>query len=176
MTIIQDLRYSLRRLRKSPGFTITAVLTLALGMGATTAVYSVIQAVLLNSLPFPHPERLYVFRESAKTQAMSVAWPNFEDWRAQQHSFEGLAAYQLEHFDYFDGIHTSLPRAAQVTAEFFPLLGARPFLGRVFGPAEDKPGAAAVVVLSHSFWQNQLHSNPKAIGSSLELSGRLYTI
>ena len=176
MTILQDLHYSLRRLRNSPGFTITAVLTLALGMGATTAVYSVIQAVLLNSLPFPHPERLYVFRESAKAQGMSVAWPNFEDWRSQQHSFEGLAAYRLKHFDYFDGTHTSLPRAAQVTAEFFPLLGAHPFLGRVFSPAEDKPGAAPVVVLSHLFWQNQLHGDPKAIGSSLELSGRLYTI
>src|SRR5438270_9938787 len=124
MPLIQDLRYSLRRLRNSPGFTVTAVLTLALGMGATTAVYSVIQAVLLNSLPFPHPEQLYVFREAAKAQGMSVAWPNFEDWCAQQHSFEALAAYQLKHFDYFDGTHTSLPRAAQVTNGLFPLLRA----------------------------------------------------
>src|SRR5437868_14298549 len=116
MPLIQDLRYSLRRLRNSPGFTVTAVLTLALGMGATTAVYSVIQAVLLNSLPFPHPEQLYVFRESAKAQAMSVAWPNFEEWRAQQHSFEGLAAYGVKHFDYFDGTHHSCPRPARVSS------------------------------------------------------------
>jgi len=85
MTLIQDLRYCLRRLRKTPGFTATAVLTLALGTGATTAVYSVIHAVLLNSLPFSHPEQLLVFRESEKAQEMSVAWPNFADWRAQQH-------------------------------------------------------------------------------------------
>lgn len=174
--IIRDLSYSLRRLRNSPGFALTAVLTLALGMGVTTAVYSVIQAVLLNSLPFPHPEQLYVFRESAKAQAMSVAWPNFEEWRAQQHSFEGLAAYDLKHFDYFDGTHTSLPRAARVTAEFFPLLGARPFLGRLFSANEDKPGAPAVVMLSHSFWQNQLHGDSKIVGSSVNLSGKPYSI
>jgi len=176
MMIIRDLSYSLRRLRNSPGFALTAVLTLALGMGVTTAVYSVIQAVLLNSLPFPHPEQLYVFRESAKAQAMSVAWPNFEEWRAQQHSFEGLAAYDLKHFDYFDGTHTSLPRAARVTAEFFPLLGARPFLGRLFSANEDKPGAPAVVMLSHSFWQNQLHGDSKIVGSSVNLSGKPYSI
>src|SRR5436305_13100194 len=92
MMIIRDLSYSLRRLRNSPGFALTAVLTLALGMGVTTAVYSVIQAVLLNSLPFPHPEQLYVFRESAKAQAMSVAWPNFEEWRARPHFFVGHRA------------------------------------------------------------------------------------
>ncbi|PYY06623.1 MAG: hypothetical protein DMG64_00805 [Acidobacteria bacterium] len=176
MMIIRDLSYSLRRLRNSPGFALTAVLTLALGMGVTTAVYSVIQAVLLNSLPFPHPEQLYVFRESAKAQAMSVAWPNFEEWRAQQHSFEGLAAYDLKHFDYFDGTHTSLPRAARVTAEFFPLLGARPFLGRLFSANEDKPGAPAVVMLSHSFWQNQLHGDSKIVGSSVNVSGKPYSI
>jgi predicted permease len=176
MSLIQDLRYSLRRLRNSPGFTATAVLTLALGMGATTAVYSVIQAVLLNTLPVPHAERLYVFREAAKAQGMSVAWPNFEDWRAQQHSFEGLAAYQLKHFDYFDGTHTSLPRAAEVTNEFFPLLRAHPILGHVFGPIDDKPGAPAVVVLGYSFWQNQLHGDSKIIGSSIDLSGKPYTV
>src|SRR5438477_10947229 len=120
MTIIQDLRYSLRRLRKSPGFTITAVLTLALGMGATTAVYSVIQAVLLNSLPFPHPEQLYVFRESAKAQAMSVAWPNFEEWRAQQHFFGRTAAFAVKDLVFFDVTHNHVPRAGKVTARCFP--------------------------------------------------------
>ena len=81
MSFIQDLRYSLRRLIKSPGFTLAAVLTLALGMGATTAMYSVIHAVLLNSLPFAHPQQLLVFREAQKSGEMSVTWPNFEDWR-----------------------------------------------------------------------------------------------
>lgn len=176
MPILQDLRHSLRRLRNAPGFTTTAVLTLALGMGATTAMYSVIQAVLLNSLPFPHPERLFIFRESTKGGDMSVAWPNFQDWRAQQHSFEGLAGYQLKHFEFFDGTHTVLPRGAQVSAEFFPLLRAEPLIGRVFTQTEDKPGAPPVAVLTYRFWQTELRGNPNVVGSAINLSGNLYTV
>jgi len=176
MQVVQDLRYALRRLRNSPGFTATAVLTLALGMGATTAMYSVIQAVLLNSLPFPHPEQLYVFRESSKGGEMSVAWPNFEDWHAQQHSFEGLAAYNLKHFEFFDGAHSTLPRAAEISADFFRLLRAQPLMGRVFNEAEDKPGAPAVVVLNYKFWQSQLHGDPRIVGSAIDLSGKPYTV
>lgn len=176
MSIIQDHRYSLRRLRNSPGFTATAVLTLALGMGATTAMYSVIQAVLLNSLPFAHPEQLLIFRESEKSHEMSVAWPNFEDLRAQQHSFEGLAAFNSKQFQYFNGEQTTLPSAAEVTAKFFPLLGAKAEMGRVFTPSEDKPGAAAVVVLGHRFWQNELHADPNAVGKFINLSGKPYEI
>ena len=176
MPIIQDLCYSLRRLRHSPGFTATAVLTLALGMGATTAMYSVIQAVLLNSLPWPQPERLYVLRESTKGGDMSIAWPNFQDWRAQQHSFEGVAGYQLKHFEFYDGAHTILPRGAQVSAEFFPLLRAQPVLGRVFTRTEDKPGAPPVAVLTYRFWQTELHGDPNVVGSVINLSGNLYTV
>jgi len=176
MTLIQDLRYSLRRLNKSPGFTATAVLTLALGMGATTAVYSVIHAVLLNRLPFPHPEQLLVFRESENAQEMSVAWPNFADWRAQQHSLDGLAAFQSRHFDFFDGTHTTLTRGAQVTADFFSLLGAKAEMGRVFGEPEDQPGATPVVVVGHKFWQNQLHRDAAIVGKAVNLNGKLYTV
>jgi putative ABC transport system permease protein len=176
MALIQDLRYSLRRLRNSPGFATTAVLTLALGMGAATAVYSVIQAVLLNALPFTHPERLLEFREAEKGGPMSVAWPNFEDMRAQQHSFEGIAAGQPKTIQYFDGEHTTLPAAMQCTAEFFPLLGAKAEMGRVFTPSEDKPGSPAVVVLAHKFWQNEMHADPNIVGKSINLSGKLYTV
>src|ERR1700737_3544677 len=136
MPLMQDFRHGLRRSSKSPAFTLTAVLTLALAMGATTVVYSVVQAVLLNSLSFPQPEQLYVLAESQKGQTFSVAWPNFDDWRRQSRSFEGMAAYQLSHFEYFDGNHTILPRAAVVTAEFFPLLRAQPIKGRAFSDAE----------------------------------------
>src|SRR5579859_4592449 len=176
MSIIQDLRYSVRRLRNSPGFTATAVLTLALGMGATTAMYSVIQAVLLNSLPFSHPEQLLIFRESEESHEMSVAWPNFEDLRTQQHSFEGLAAFNSKQFQYFNGEQTTLPRAAEVTAEFFPLLRGKAEMGRVFTPSEDSPGALAVIVLGHRFWQNELHADPNAVGKSIDLSGKPYEI
>ena len=176
MPFVQDLRYSLRRLRNAPGFTVTAVLTLALGMGATTAMYSVIQAVLLNSLPFLHPERLYIIREATQDQPMSVAWPNYQDWRAQEHSFEGMAAFDGKGFQFFDGVRTTLASGLQVSDDFFQLAGARPYLGRFFSLAEDKPGAPPVVILSHKFWSTALHADPKAIGSTINLSGKLYTV
>src|SRR5579872_5768512 len=137
MQIIQDLRYALRRLRNSPGFAATAVLTLALGMGAATAMYSVIQAVLLNSLPIPDAERVYIVRESTKNSPMSVAWPNFETWRDQQHSFEPLAAYNGLGVQFFDGTHTTLFGGLEVTANFFSVTRATPLLGRFFGQSED---------------------------------------
>jgi len=174
--LVQDVRHALRRLGKTPGFTFTAVLTLALGIGATTLVYSVIQAVLLNRLPFPHPEQLLVLAEAENGSDFSVAWPNFEDWRAQSYSFEGMAAYTFEHFEYFDGTHTILPRGVRVSAAFFPILRAQPARGRVFGESEDRPGGNPVVVLSHDFWQNQLSGSKTAIGSTLDLSGQPYTI
>ncbi|MFL6437272.1 MAG: ABC transporter permease [Terriglobales bacterium] len=176
MSLIQDLRHSLRRLRKSPGFTATAVLTLALGMGATTAVYSVIHAVLLNSLPVADPARLYIVRESTKSGPMSVAWPNFEDWSAQQHSFEPLAACSGKGFQFFDGARTTLTGGLEVSANFFSVTRARPLLGRFFSEAEDKPGAPPVVVLGYRFWEGQLHADAKIIGTAINLSGKLYTV
>lgn len=174
--LTQDLRHALRRISKSPGFAFTAVLTLALGIGATTLVYSVVQAVLLNSLPFAHADQLFVLSEAEKGQDFSVAWPNLEDWRAQAHSFEGMAGYALEHFQYFDGTHTTLPRAGRVSAEFFRILQVQPVEGRTFTDSEDRPGGPPVIVLSHEFWQNQLHSSRSAIGSTLDLSGQAYVI
>ncbi len=172
----QDIRYSLRRLRRSPGFASLAVLTLALGIGATTVVYSVIQAVLLNSLPFPRADRLYVLSESQKGEDFSVAWPNFEDWRQQSRSFEAMAGYTLAHFQYFDGTHTTLLRGARVSAAFFPILQVRPLVGRTFTDAEDRHGGPSVLVLSYECWQNQLHGSTTAIGSALNLSDQAYTI
>lgn len=174
--MIQDLRFSLRRLVKSPGFALTAALTLALGIGATTVVYSVVQAVLINSLPFPDAKQLYVLAEAQKGQDMSVAWPNLQDWRQQQHSFEALAGFDQEHFDYFDGTHTQLTRAGRVSATFFSILRAQLVLGRTFTDGEDHAGAAPTVVLSYSFWRNQLHGNENIAGSTLDLSGKPYTV
>lgn len=174
--LLRDVRHALRRLLKSPGFAFSAGLTLALGIGATTLVYSVVQAVLLNSLPFPDAKRLVVLAESQNGQDFSVAWPNFEDWRAQAHSFAGMAGYELEHFQYFDGSHTILPRGMRVSAAFFPVLRAQPVAGRVFTPAEDHPGGTPVVVLSYHFWQNELHGNPSVVGSTLDLSDQAYTV
>jgi putative ABC transport system permease protein len=174
--LVQDVRHGLRRLGKSPSFTFTAVITLALGIGATTVVYSVVQSVLLNSLPFPHARRLFVLSEAVRGEDFSVAWPNFEDWRAQSHSFEAMAGYTLEHFEYFDGMHATLPRAARVSSSFFRILQVQPADGRTFTDSEDRPGGSPVVVLSHDFWRSQLHGSRTAIGSTLDLSGRAYTI
>ncbi|HET9743874.1 MAG TPA: ABC transporter permease [Terriglobales bacterium] len=176
MTLFTDLRHALRRLRHATAFTATAVLTLALGMGATTVVYSVMQAVLINSLPFPHAEQIYVLREAGPHGDFSIAWPNFVDWRSQQHSFEDLAAFNQQHFEYFDGVRSTLPRAGMVTAAFFPLLRGQALLGRTFTEAEDKPGAPPVIVLSYAFWQHQLHGDPSALGRTLDLSGKPYTV
>jgi putative ABC transport system permease protein len=176
MGIIQDLRYALRHLHKAPGFTITAVLTLALGMGATTAMYSVIQAVLLNSLPIPDAARVYIVRESTKSGPMSVAWPNFQDWRAQQHSFEPLAAFSGKGFQFFDGVRTTVIGGLEVTPEFFSVTRAHPEMGRFFTTAEDRPGAPSIAVLNYKFWKSELHGDSKVIGSPINLSGKLYTV
>src|SRR5580692_4504592 len=174
--IILDIRHALRRLIQTPGFAFSAVLTLALGIGATTLVYSVIQSVLLNSLPFRDANRLVVLSEAANGEDFSVAWPNFEDWRMQAHCFEGMAGYALEHFQYFDGEHTILPRAMRASAAFFTLLRAQPIAGRVFTAAEDRAGGPAVVVLGYRFWQNELHGDPAIVGRTLNLSGEPYTV
>jgi len=152
------------------------MLTLALGMGATTAMYSVIQAVLLNSLPIPDAERLYIVRESTKNSPMSVAWPNFENWRDQQRSFEPLAAYNGFGVQFFDGTHTTLAGGLEVTAGFFSVARVRPLVGRFFSQAEDKPGAPPVAIVGYKFWQSALHGDSGVIGSPINLNGKLYTV
>ena len=174
--LAQDFRHSFRWLSRSPGFTLTVVLTLALGMGATTLVYSVIQAVLLNSLPFSQADRLVVLAEDEKGQEFSVAWPNLVDWRAQAHSFTGMAGFNQQALQYFDGSHTILVRAARVSASFFPILDSHPLHGRVFTDDEDRPSGTPVIVLAHNFWQNELHANPNVVGSRIDLSGKSYSI
>ncbi|MEO8727002.1 MAG: ABC transporter permease, partial [Acidobacteriaceae bacterium] len=176
-SLLSDVPYALRRLLRSPGFTATAVLTLALGIGANTVVYSVVQAVLLNSFPWPDASRLYVLSgQDRNGQEFSVSWPDYVDLRAQQHSFTDMAADTLEHFEYFDGEHATLPRGLRTTASFFNTVGVQPSMGRAFTAQEDSPGGAPVIVLGHKFWQNQLHGNPAAVGTSLVLSGKPYTV
>jgi putative ABC transport system permease protein len=174
--LIEDIRRALRRMSKYPGVAFTAVLTVALGIGATTLVYSVVQAVLLNSLPFANAEQLFVLSEAEKGQDFSVPWLDFQDWQAQAHSFDGMAGYALEHFQYFDGTHTTLARAGRVSADFFRVLQVQAIDGRAFTGSEDRPGGAPVAVLSYQFWQNQLHGADTAVGSTLDLSGQAYTI
>src|ERR1035441_9112439 len=154
--LLQDLRYALRQLRKSPGFTIVVVITLALGIGANTAVFSVIDAVMLRPLPYDQPERL-IEAQSVNThnpQPSAISYPDFFDWRSQNRTLEHLVSYHDELF-----ILTGLERPVQVDAEvvswdLLPALGIRPELGRGFAPDEEKAGTR-VVLISHALWRSQ---------------------
>jgi len=176
-TLLQDLRYGVRMLAKAPGFTVIAILTLALGIGANTAIFSVVDAVLLKRLPYPDPARLMaVYEKQATTGEMSVAWPNFEDWRNQVHAFESVAAARQDTFTLTALGPATRIAAAQVTPAFFPLLGVVPRMGRAFTDAEDVPGAAPVVLLTESFWRKNLGSNPEVIGKSIVMDSTSYTV
>lgn len=175
--LLQDLRYALRQLRKNPGFASVAVITLALGIGANTAVFSVVDAVMLRPLPYYQPERL-VEAQSAEThnfEAFNVCYPDLLDWRAQNHTFEHLVSYRDNGFTL-----TGLERPIHVDAEIVSwdlvdALGVHPELGRGFLPEEEKTGSK-VVLISHSLWTSQFASDKNIVGQSVRLSGNLYTI
>lgn len=178
MQLQQDIRYALRKLRRSPGFALTAILTLALGIGATTAVFSVIDAVLLRPLPFSDPHAIVVPESRSRsgyTQPASV--PSYRDERAQQHTFTAFAGYND-----FSSVNLESPHgpvalhATKGTDNFFDVFGVRPILGRTFLPGEDQPGRDDVVVLSHEVWQRDFSGDPKVIGRVARLDGHPYTI
>jgi len=178
--ITQDLRYGLRLLRKSPGFTAVAVLTLALGIGANTAIFSVVNAVLLKSLPFKDPEQLVMVWNRAAAAAggdrTPLAVADLLDWRAQNRSFADIAAFQSESFSYAGGDLPEQLQAANVTANFFSVLGVQAQLGRTFLPEEDRQGAHHVALLSDGFWRRRLAGDTQVLGRTLDLGGEAYTV
>jgi len=176
-TGLQDLRYGLRVLGKHPAFTATAVLTLALGIGANTALFSIVNAVLLNALPYPHPERLVRLHESKQNFAAgSISYPNFRDWQKMNRSFSALAVSRGFSYTLVGVGETERIDAQLVSTDFFPLLGVKPLLGRTFAPGEDEIGARPVLLVSEGFWRQKLGSRPQALGQSLTLDGRDFTI
>ncbi len=176
-TLIEDVRYGLRMLRKNPGFTVVAVLTLALGIGANTAIFSVVHAVMLKSLPYSNADRLMILDEyQVHAGRSSVGWMNFLDWRAQSHSFDAMAAYRLDHRSLTGIGEPTLLRAGEVSAPFFALLGAQPILGRVFTESEDNPGASPRAVLSYGFWRNRLGGDSSVVGRELTLDGAPFSV
>jgi len=176
-TFWQDLRFGLRLLARNLGFTSVAVLTLTLGIGANTAIFSVVNAVLLKRLPYPDPTRLVTVYEKQENEgAMSVSWPNFVDWRYQIHAFEDVAATREDTFTLTGIGPASRVHAAQVSPLFFRLLGVPPRMGRTFSNEEDVPGAAPVVLLTESFWRTNLRSDPNVVGKSIALDGTSYTV
>jgi hypothetical protein len=178
--ITQDLRYGLRLLRKSPGFTAVALLTLALGIGANTAIFSVVNAVLLKSLPFKDPEQLVMVWNRGAAAAggdrTPLAVADLLDWRAQNRSFADIAAFQLDSFNYAGGDLPEQLQAANVTANFFSVLGVQAQLGRTFLPKEDRPGAQHVVLLSDGFWRRRFAGDTQVLGRTLDLGGEAYTV
>jgi putative ABC transport system permease protein len=179
-TLFQDIRYGIRMLMKSPGFTTVAIITLALGIGANTAIFSIVNAVLLRPLPFPDSGRLMFMTEMAdrdngvKARA-ATSYPDFFDWRAQNHAFTGISSYHEDDFS-LTGIGDPQHLSGEtVSHEFFSVLGVTPMLGRGFLPEEEKPGTR-VVVLSHQLWQSTFAADRAIIGRSITLNQQSYQV
>ncbi len=175
--LFQDLRYGIRMMAKNPAFTAVAVITLALGIGANSAIFSVVNGVLLQPLPYKDPGRLVAVGESTpQFEMMSLSFPNLVDWKEQNRSFEGLAAFNWED-DNLTGIGEPehLP-GKRVTADFFSVFGIPPVLGREFESKEDRLGAGLVVMISGGLWKRRFGSSPDVIGKSIALDGQGYTI
>ncbi len=153
----QDLRFGARMLLKQPGFTLIAVLTLALGIGANTAIFSIVNAVLLRPFPYKEPERLVILQERFNAGGRSSpSYPNLVDWRAQNTAFEAISAVRgNESFNFTGAGEPERLQGRLVSAEFFSLLGVEPLLGRGFRAEEDRPGATPAVILSYGFWQRR---------------------
>ena len=177
LVLMQDFRYGLRMLRRSPGFAGVAVMALALGIGANTAIFSVVNGVLLHPLPYGEPDRLIRLSESSPDFAtMSVACPNFLDWRDQNRSFAGLASYRWEDYDITGSGQPEHASGKMVSADFFRVLGVHPVLGRDFDPRTDRFGTAPVALIGGGLWGRRFGANPAVLGSQITLTGRSYTI
>jgi predicted permease len=176
--LLHYIRYSFRLLRRSPGFAAVAILTLAVGIGANTAVFSVIDSVMLRPLPYAAPERLVALWEvNAERQSrMNVAPANLVDYRRENRSFDDLAAYASTSMTFTHAGTAEQVFGEAVTWNLFPLLGVSPAIGRSFLPAEDRAGGARVVILADSFWRNRFRADPAILGKSIALNGEAYDV
>lgn len=173
-SLIQDLRYTVRLLRRGPGFTLVAVLTLALGIGTSTALFTVVRSALLRPLPYDNPEQLvhlWETRERNEFRRSENSLPNYTDLDEWNESFSGMSGYNTPTVFLWNGHAQERLQGGRVTASFFPLLGAAPMLGRGFRPAEDRAGEPPVVILSYRFWARQYGGSPDALGETLSIDG-----
>ena len=170
---MRDIRYGLRLLRMNPGFAVAAVLTLALGMGSTTAIFSVANSVLLRPLPYRDPERLVTVLDRVM---MPVAPANYLDWKEQGHGFESMAAAEAWGATLTGRDKPEQIPALRLTPDLFPMLGVQPMLGRMFLREEDRPGSERVVLLSHHLWQRRFGADPGILGQQITLSGASFTV
>ena len=180
--LVQDLRYAVRQIRKAPWFAAVAVITLALGMGANTAIFSVVNSVLLRPLAFKDPDelvRIWHVPPQASFPGMTtfaVSPANFLDWQSQNHVFEHIAIYGFRTFTLTGGEQAEQVDSSAVSSEFFDTVGVKPFLGRAFSSDEQQPGQSHVVLLSYRFWQEHFGSNREIVGRNITLDGTNYLI
>src|ERR1700739_2390217 len=168
----QDLRYALRQLHNSPGFTAVAVATLALGIGANTAIFSVVEGVVLAPLHYREPDRLVmVWENNPRFPRVWDSYPNFQDWQRSARSFQQMAAFREQQADLtFPGAPSHL-KASQISSGFFSTLGTELALGRESTPQENQPGGAPVVVISHQLWRERFARSPAVLSKSVTLDG-----
>jgi putative ABC transport system permease protein len=180
--LAQDLRHGLRLIQKAPGFAAAAVVLMALGIGANTAIFTVVNAVLLRPLPFPEPDRLVRLWHVPPAKSFpglttfSVSPANYLDWRSQSRSFLGMAAYGLRELSMTGGDRPEAVTAALVGSDFFRVVGVPPALGRTFTPDEDRPGGGHVVVLANAFWRRRFAADPRIVGRKLSLDGQSFVV
>ena len=175
-TLLHDVRYAFRLLAKSPGFTAIAVLTLALGIGTNTAIFSVVNAVLLRPLPFRDPSRLVLVIEKSKYPTITVSYQNYLDWRDQSHSFESMEAIYGANMTLTGKGEPERLVARRVTAGFFSMLGISPKIGRNFMPEEDSAGGTPVAILSYGLWQRSFGGSNNILGQTINLDAQPYTV
>ena len=176
-TLLQDLKYGLRMLAKSPGFTAVVAITLALGIGANTVLFSVVNGVLLNPLPYPQPDRLVaLYSRTPDSPWWSISYPNFLDWVRENRSFSALAGYRADSFNLTGTSEPERVTAEMISASFFSILGVKPVIGRNFLPEEDQVGAARVALISGGLWKRKFGSSLGVMGKSIVLNGDDYTV
>ena len=176
-SLARDVRYGLRMLRRHPGFTVVAVLTMALGIGANTAIFSVVNAVLLHSFPYKDPNKLVLLAEKRREMSLlALSYPDFVDWHSQNHMLESVGAVRRWNPNLTGGGEPVRLQAAMITAEIFPTLGIAPLVGRAFVAEDDRPGAERRVVLSYDFWKHRFGGDASIIGELLTLDQQPYTI
>ena len=176
-TLTQDIRFALRQIRKAPGFTAVVVITLALGIGVNTALFSIVNTVLLHPIDAPRPgELLAVDASKPNFETGSISWPNYLDWRRDNRSFSSLAVYRHVGFVMTGSGESERVRGNYVTSNLFPLLGVQPSIGRMFAEGEDEIGRDPIVMLGGGFWARKFGSDPNIVGRSITLDGRGYTV
>ena len=183
-TMLQDLRYGARQLRQNPGFTAVAVLSLALGVGANTAIFQLVNAIRLTLLPVENPKELvsiYFDKDAGRagwwsSRSANYTYAQWEQVRDRQQAFTGVLAWSAGRFNLADGGEPRFAEALYVSGDFFRLLGVKPTLGRTFTAQDDSPACPAGAVISHSFWQRELGGDARVLGHSVSLDGHLVPV